>query len=74
MEAHMKVAIIGAGMVGSAAGFALILKGIAKELVLVDIDEAGPAPRPRISPMPCPSRPRRSCATAAMQISRARAW
>jgi len=36
----MKVAIIGAGMVGSAAGFALILKGIAKELVLVDIDEA----------------------------------
>jgi L-lactate dehydrogenase len=27
-------------MVGSAAGFALILKGIAKELVLVDIDEA----------------------------------
>jgi L-lactate dehydrogenase len=40
MEAQVKVAIIGAGMVGSAAGFALILKGIAKELVLVDIDEA----------------------------------
>jgi L-lactate dehydrogenase len=36
----MKVAIIGAGMVGSAAGFALILKGIAKELVFVDLDEA----------------------------------
>jgi L-lactate dehydrogenase len=40
MEAQVKVAIIGAGMVGSAAGFALILKGIAKELVLVDIDAA----------------------------------
>jgi L-lactate dehydrogenase len=39
-EAHVKVAIIGAGMVGSAAGFALILKGIAKELVFVDLDEA----------------------------------
>lgn len=36
----MKVAIIGAGMVGSAAGFALILKGLATELVLVDIDAA----------------------------------
>jgi hypothetical protein len=36
----MKVAIIGAGMVGSAAGFALILKGIAKELILVDLNEA----------------------------------
>jgi L-lactate dehydrogenase len=40
MEAEMKVAIIGAGMVGSAAGFALILKGIATELVLVDLNEA----------------------------------
>jgi L-lactate dehydrogenase len=36
----VKVAIIGAGMVGSAAGFALILKGIAKELVFVDLNEA----------------------------------
>ena len=36
----MKVAIIGAGMVGSAAGFALILRGIATELVLVDLNEA----------------------------------
>ncbi len=36
----MKVGIAGAGMVGSAAGFALVLKGIATELVLVDIDEA----------------------------------
>ncbi|NKX44809.1 L-lactate dehydrogenase [Roseicyclus persicicus] len=36
----MKVGIVGAGMVGSAAGFALILKGIATELVLVDRDAA----------------------------------
>lgn len=36
----MKVGIIGAGMVGSAAGFALTLKGIATELVLVDINAA----------------------------------
>jgi L-lactate dehydrogenase len=38
--AQMKVGIVGAGMVGSAAGFALILKGIATELVLIDIDTA----------------------------------
>lgn len=36
----MKVGIVGAGMVGSAAGFALILKGIPTELVLIDIDTA----------------------------------
>ncbi|MEL6167886.1 MAG: L-lactate dehydrogenase [Pseudomonadota bacterium] len=36
----MKVGIIGAGMVGSAAGFALALTGTAKEIVFVDLDEA----------------------------------
>ncbi len=36
----MKVGIVGAGMVGSAAGFALIQQGTAKEIVFVDIDEA----------------------------------
>lgn len=36
----MKIGIIGAGMVGSAAGFALILKGTATEVVFVDIDTA----------------------------------
>lgn len=34
----MKVGIVGAGMVGSAAGFALALTGGASEIVLVDID------------------------------------
>jgi L-lactate dehydrogenase len=36
----MKVGIVGAGMVGSAAGFALIMRGTAKEVVFVDINEA----------------------------------
>ena len=36
----MKVGIVGAGMVGSAAGFALVLSGGASEVVLVDLDGA----------------------------------
>ncbi|MDG4649123.1 L-lactate dehydrogenase [Roseibacterium sp. SDUM158017] len=36
----MKVGIVGAGMVGSAAGFALIQQGRAGEIVFVDIDTA----------------------------------
>jgi L-lactate dehydrogenase len=36
----MKVGIVGAGMVGSAAGFALALGGGASEIVLVDLDAA----------------------------------
>jgi L-lactate dehydrogenase len=39
-EVDVKVGIVGAGMVGSAAGFALIQKGTAKEIVFVDIDRA----------------------------------
>jgi L-lactate dehydrogenase len=39
-EVDVKVGIVGAGMVGSAAGFALIQRGTAKEIVFVDIDEA----------------------------------
>lgn len=36
----MKVGIVGAGMVGSAAGYALALRGGASEIVLVDRNEA----------------------------------
>lgn len=36
----MKVGIVGAGMVGSAAGYALALMGVVSEVVLVDRDEA----------------------------------
>ena len=36
----MKVGIVGAGMVGSAAGYALALLGTVREVVFVDIDEA----------------------------------
>ena len=36
----MKVGIVGAGMVGSAAGFALVLRGIVSELVLIDLNAA----------------------------------
>ena len=35
----MKIGIVGAGMVGSAAGFALVMQGIASEIVLIDLDE-----------------------------------
>lgn len=35
----MKVGIVGAGMVGSAAAFSIVLRGVASELVLVDQDE-----------------------------------
>jgi L-lactate dehydrogenase len=36
----MKVGIVGAGSVGAAAAFAMTLRGVATELVLVDVDEA----------------------------------
>jgi len=36
----MKVGIIGAGMVGATAGFSLIMRGTASEVVLVDLDRA----------------------------------
>jgi glycine/D-amino acid oxidase-like deaminating enzyme len=36
----MKVGIVGAGMVGSAAAYALGLRGVASEVVLVDLDSA----------------------------------
>ena len=36
----MKIGIVGAGMVGTAAAFAVILKGLASEVVLTDIDAA----------------------------------
>ncbi len=36
----MKIGIVGAGMVGSAAGFALVMRGQATEIVLVDVNRA----------------------------------
>jgi L-lactate dehydrogenase len=36
----MKVGIVGAGSVGAAAGFAMTLRGVATEVVLVDVDQA----------------------------------
>ena len=36
----MKVGIVGAGMVGSSAGYALALMGLASEIVLIDRNEA----------------------------------
>ncbi len=35
----MKIGIVGAGMVGSASAYALVLRGIATEVVLTDLDE-----------------------------------
>jgi L-lactate dehydrogenase len=36
----MKVGIIGAGRVGATAAFSLIMRGVGREIVLVDLDEA----------------------------------
>jgi L-lactate dehydrogenase len=36
---HSKIAVIGAGSVGSTTAYALLLKNIAAEIILVDIDE-----------------------------------
>ncbi len=36
----MKVGIVGSGMVGATAAYALIMRGIGREIVLVDVDQA----------------------------------
>jgi L-lactate dehydrogenase len=36
----MKVGIIGAGMVGSTAAYALIMRGVGREIILIDLNEA----------------------------------
>jgi L-lactate dehydrogenase len=36
----MKVGIIGAGMVGATAAYAMIMRGVGREIVLVDLNEA----------------------------------
>lgn len=36
----MKVGIVGAGMVGASAAYAMIMRGIGREIVLVDLDDA----------------------------------
>ncbi len=36
----MKVGIVGAGMVGSTAAYAMIMRGVGREIVLVDLNEA----------------------------------
>ena len=39
----MKIGIIGTGAVGTACAFALVMRGCARELVLVDLDKKAPA-------------------------------
>jgi len=36
----MKIGIVGCGMVGSASAFALVMRGVAREIVLVDLNQA----------------------------------
>ncbi len=36
----MKIAIVGCGMVGSASAFALVMRGVGREIVLVDLNRA----------------------------------
>ena len=40
MEAYMKVGIVGAGLVGSTAAYSLLMRGIGREIVLVDMNAA----------------------------------
>src|SRR5437879_13538280 len=36
----MKVGIVGCGMVGSASAFALVMRGVGREIVLVDVNRS----------------------------------
>ena len=36
----MKVGIVGCGMVGSASAYALVMRGVGREIVLVDVNRA----------------------------------
>src|SRR5260370_8702554 len=36
----MKIGVVGCGMVGSTAAFALVMRGIGREIVLVDVNHA----------------------------------
>src|SRR6476659_9980557 len=36
----MKIGIVGCGMVGSASAFALVMRGVGREIVLVDVNMA----------------------------------
>src|SRR5512145_3032085 len=36
----MKIGIVGCGMVGSASAFALVMRGVGREIVLVDLNQA----------------------------------
>ena len=53
----MKVGIVGAGMGGSVAAYALGLRGVASEVVLVDLDWLWPRHTPSISHMTSHLRP-----------------
>jgi L-lactate dehydrogenase len=37
---RQKIGIVGAGMVGSAAAFAMVMRGVGREIVLVDLNRA----------------------------------
>ena len=36
----MKIGIVGCGMVGSASAYALLMRGVGREIVLVDLNRA----------------------------------
>jgi L-lactate dehydrogenase len=40
LSAPMKIGIVGCGMVGSASAFALVMRGVGREIVLVDLNRA----------------------------------
>src|SRR5688500_1732488 len=40
LHKNMKIGIVGCGMVGSASAFALVMSGVGREIVLVDLNRA----------------------------------
>ena len=66
----MKVGIIGAGMVGSAAANALALRGASSEIILIDQARSAPWPKPTTFCTPRRSPTSHGCGPAATPIYR----
>ena len=64
----MKVGIVGCGMVGSTAAYALVMSGVGREIVLVDLNRARAEAEWKFGPLK-PRRTRRPSAGANWQES-----
>jgi len=64
----MKVGIVSSGFVGATAGYALVMQGVGRELVLVDRNMSRPLPRQTTSATRCRSLIHWKSAPAIMSI------